>query len=108
MPTTRSIRLERCANGQLCLCLGQIGWLALLKLRWHLRWREGFRREGRRVIGLGEAVAPDYVRGTLRLLVGGDSWSGPYLMAEDEAGSRYLEQLYGSLTLRPQLFPKSH
>lgn len=91
------IKLHQTPDGLKWLSFGRLGLIPALKLRWHLRVREGFRREGRRIVGAGEWVSPDYVRGALRLKVGGDSWFGPHLIAVDEEGSKYLECLYRAI-----------
>lgn len=56
---------------------------------------QGFRRDGRDVVGLDEAIAPDYVRGDLRLNAGWDRWSGYYLMAVNAAGDDFLRSAFG-------------
>lgn len=46
---------------------------------------------------MDETVHKDLACDEFRLLTGMDFWSGFYVMAEDLAGDRYLEGLYGRL-----------
>lgn len=88
------MHLEVAANGRTLATRpdGTALWNAWLKA-W-LRF-QGFRRDGVEVVGSDEAIAPDYVRGDLRLNAGWDRWSGFYLMAVDEAGDDFLRSAFG-------------
>ena len=85
------VGLDRTANGHLTLTIADPGILDLILLRLRLRFLHGFRREGIRIFGPDEQIAPDFVRGNLRLLAGYDDWSGLYLLAKDEQGDSFLE-----------------
>ena len=66
-----------------------------LWLRIKLQIIYGFRREGSRIVGGGEAIAPDFVRGGIRLHAGWDDYSGYYLLSTCDAGDAFLRQLAG-------------
>ena len=84
--------VERAANGRLKLSIQNPGLLDHWLLRWKLQAGYGFRREGRRILGVGEGIVPDFVRERLRLEAGFDDFSGIYLLACDDEGDRFLTE----------------
>ena len=68
-------------------------WLSQLRLWLLLRIRHGFHREGRAVVGAGEAIARDFVRGSIRLEAGVDDVVGTTLLSQSEAGDAFLQSL---------------
>jgi hypothetical protein len=90
--------LTRVANGHLQLSVQDPGLLDGFLLRLKLQVGHGFRRQGKRITSLDEGIAPDFVRGSLRLEAGYDHWTGVYLLAEDEAGDQFLTGFASELT----------
>ncbi|MCC8998135.1 MAG: hypothetical protein LM522_01350 [Candidatus Contendobacter sp.] len=80
------------ANGHVSLAFPKTTpWLAF-RLALTLRFKHGFRREGRRVFGFDETIVPDFVRGDIRLLAGWDNWSGVYLLADSPEADTFLNE----------------
>jgi hypothetical protein len=85
------MQLVTAANGHLMLtCDG--GWCSQLRLWALLRFKHGFRREGRAVVGGGEAIARDFVRGDVRLLASVEAGIGVTLLSESEASDAFLKR----------------
>ena len=84
--------LMTAANGHVMLVYGA-GWMSQLKLWALLRLRHGFKRQGRTVVGGGEAMARDFVRGDIRLLASVDANAGTTLLSESEAADAFLRKL---------------
>ena len=92
------VQIHDTNDGNKWLSFDEIGFIDMLKVRWFLRIREGFKRKGEHIEGFGEWISPDYVRGTIRLGAGGDTWFGPNLIAYDEEGSNYLKKLHDAFS----------
>jgi hypothetical protein len=84
--------LMTAANGRVMLVYGA-GWMSQLKLWALLRIWHGFKRQGRAVVGGGEAIARDFVRGDIRLLASVDVNVGTTLLSESEEADAFLRQL---------------
>lgn len=89
------MRLEAAANGRLIASRTDGGEAFAIRLRLWLRL-QGFHREGRAIVGPDEVVLPDHVRGDLRLNAGWDCFAGHHLLAEDDAGDRFLRRAFGA------------
>jgi hypothetical protein len=85
-----SATLKTAANGHLQLCFEHGSPFSAFWLRFKLQFIHRFSREGHRVLGPGQVIVPDFVRGKIRLLAGWDDWSGYYLLSESAAGDEFL------------------
>jgi hypothetical protein len=85
---------EIAANGHLMLSWPDAGEFFYTMLCWRLRIFHGLRRVGKVVYFPDDTIIlPDLVGEGLRLKAGWDNWSGYHLLAEDQAGDRFLERL---------------
>jgi hypothetical protein len=91
MVSSKALRLRQAADGRLQLCFASP--LGLMWLRLKLRLLHGFRTEGKWIVGAGESIAPDLVRGELRLQSGGDDLAGHYLLSCCDAGDEFVRSL---------------
>ncbi len=88
-------RLTEAAGGHLTLWFSNASPLSKLRLWALLRFRFGFHREKGRILGAGESIAPDYVRGNVRLLAGAEESVGFYLSSTSTEGDVFLRMLAG-------------
>lgn len=82
--------LGTAANGHLVLVVRRAGLFDWIRLHVLLRLRYGFCSEGRWILGAGEALLPDFVRGELKLLVSHESRIGLSLLSESDEGDAFL------------------
>jgi hypothetical protein len=69
-------------------------WLRRLRFGFLLVFRYGFLRRGRLILGAGEAVHPDFVRGSLLIRSGFIDLSGYELVAANASSDAFLRQFY--------------
>ncbi len=93
MRTLERARLTEAADGHLTLWVSNASPFSKLRLWALLRFRYGFHRERGRILGAGESIAPDYVRGNIRLLAGADESVGFYLASTSPEGEAFLRML---------------
>jgi hypothetical protein len=91
-------RLTETADGHLTLWVSDASSLSKLRLWALLRFRFGFHRERGRILGAGESIAPDYVRGNVRLLAGAEESLGFYLSSTSTEGDVFLRMLAAKFT----------
>ncbi len=84
--------LTTAADGHALFVMENVGVVALLKVRWLLRFRYGFRRAGKVIEGFGEAIYPDFVRGPITLKAAQDDMVGYTLHASNEESDVFLRE----------------
>jgi hypothetical protein len=89
--------IRKAAKGRVELYIKNARVFDILRLRWLLQVRHGFRRRGKRVSGFDEGISPDFVKDDLVLKAGYDTWVGFCLMANSEEGDRFLSKLMEEL-----------
>jgi hypothetical protein len=88
----KAAQLSTGATGRALLIINKRSLFTLLRVRALLQLRHGFHREGRRWFGCGEGVAPDFVRGALRLEAGFESMLGFTLHATSAESDAFLRR----------------
>ncbi len=89
------LELSETASGHVRLVLRYPTFWSGIYLRLLLQLRHGFRRGGHRILGMGEAIFPDFVRGNLRLFADFDDLVGLNLYSESPEGDAFLRRLAG-------------
>lgn len=89
--------LTTAADGHVMLVMENCGFWTLLKVRGLLRFRYGFRRRGKTIVGFGEAIYPDFVRGGIVIEAGQNDMVGSTLHASNEASDAFLRKFSQSL-----------
>lgn len=86
------MRLTTAVDGNALFVMDHAGMCALIKIRWLLHFRYGFRRSGKAIIGFGEAIDPDFIRGPLTLKAARDDMVGYSLHAPNEVSDAFLRK----------------
>jgi hypothetical protein len=88
--------IETAANGRQKLSWPSAGHWFYTLLWWRLRLRHGLRRSGPSMVSMADVIIlPALFAAEFRLSAGWDNWDGYYLLAEDEAGDRFLGRFAG-------------
>ena len=85
------------ANGHLSLHIDGPNPFDLIRLWWRLKVKHGFHREGKLIIGAGESISPNYVKGALALTAGHDDMMGYYISSDSKEGDRFLSEFIEEL-----------
>jgi len=84
--------LTQTTHGHVMLVIEDASFLKLLWLRLLLQFKYGFHRQGSRVLGVGEAIFPDFVKSNMRLFAGYTDMVGFTLHSETEEADTFLRK----------------
>jgi len=73
-----------------------------------LEHRDGFRRTGAVITGVGETIHQSFERSGITLGAGWDTWSGNYLLSDSSAGDEFLQRLFHELDTSMLDYPVSN
>lgn len=107
----RRAYLYTAADHHLRLVVRPAGALVCMRFFLLLRLRYRMRPRGRTILGAGEALLPDFVRGSLQLEVSHESMVGLTLFSDSDEGDTFLqmfaERHAGVAPVRDQALPQA-